>query len=423
MHLRFAVLAAVAAAAAPRALVGQTFPYKAYITPGEVYVRSGPGERYYPTGKLQAGAEVEVYRHGPDGWYAIRPPKGSFSWVDARYLKPRPEGLAEVTGDRVAARVGSEFSDIRDVIQVRLDRGETVEVLGTKSMGSGDSATMWYKTAPPSGEFRWVHGKYVDPNPPRGGIGKRATETLSVTQPGKGGAAVAGKASEALAPKWTPAGGSSVSAGATAPIAQAGLGKEVSRPSPSPPPRRLTEEEFQAELDDINAQLSIMLAEEATVWNCEELNRRSKALFDQAETAFQRGSIRVLVNRIAQSEDIKRRYAAINGVRSEIDRSDHPWADLARTHTSGSRPPSPEEQFDGVGRLTRVLPPKLGAPRYALLDDQGNVLMYVSPAPGLNMQYYLGRRVGINGVRGYIAQENAEHLTARQVTMLDSRLR
>ena len=51
------------------------------ITADDVYVRSGPGENYYPTDKLKAGQEVEVYRHDPGGWYAIRPPKGSFSWV------------------------------------------------------------------------------------------------------------------------------------------------------------------------------------------------------------------------------------------------------------------------------------------------------------------------------------------------------
>ena len=38
--------------------------------------------------KLKRGAEVEVYRHDPGGWCAIRPVEGSFSWVSARYVKP-----------------------------------------------------------------------------------------------------------------------------------------------------------------------------------------------------------------------------------------------------------------------------------------------------------------------------------------------
>jgi hypothetical protein len=39
------------------------------------------------------------------------------------------------------------------------------------------------------------------------------------------------------------------------------------------------------------------------------------------------------------------------------------------------------------------------------------------------MQSYLGRQVGINGVRGYIAEQNAEHLTAKHVTALDALIR
>jgi hypothetical protein len=35
------------------------------------------------------------------------------------------------------------------------------------------------------------------------------------------------------------------------------------------------------------------------------------------------------------------------------------------------------------------------------------------------MQYYLGKRIGINGVRGYITDQKAEHVMAKHVTTLD----
>ena len=75
------------------------------------------------------------------------------------------DGLATVTDDRVAARVGSRLSDIRDVIQVRLHRGEVVEVLDARTDRSGHNARVsntWYKIAPPAGEFRWISGRYLD---------------------------------------------------------------------------------------------------------------------------------------------------------------------------------------------------------------------------------------------------------------------
>ena len=125
-----ALLACIAAATS--AAAEPSFPYKACVTADDVYVRSGPGDNYYPTDKLKAGTEVEIYRHDPGGWYAIRPPKGSFSWVSSRHLQFEANNLATVTDERIAARVGSRISDTRDVIQVRLHKGETVEVLESR---------------------------------------------------------------------------------------------------------------------------------------------------------------------------------------------------------------------------------------------------------------------------------------------------
>ena len=109
------------------------FPYIAYINSDDVYVRSGPGRNYYPTDKLAKGGKVEVYRHDPGGWYAIRPPAQSFSWVSSRHLELADAGLAKVNAPRVVARVGSAFSEVRDVIQVRLDRGEIVELVDARA--------------------------------------------------------------------------------------------------------------------------------------------------------------------------------------------------------------------------------------------------------------------------------------------------
>ena len=126
----------IALTAAVSAAAEQRFPYTAYITADNVEVRSGPGENYYATDRLKAGTAVEVYRHDPGGWYAIRPPRDSFSWVSSRHLRLEGHNLATVTDDNVAARVGSRLSDVRDCIQVRLHKGETVEVLEPRYDGS-----------------------------------------------------------------------------------------------------------------------------------------------------------------------------------------------------------------------------------------------------------------------------------------------
>lgn len=391
----------------------QVFPYKAYITSDEVYVRSGPGQSYYPTDKLKAGQVVEVYRHDPGGWYAIRPPEGSFSWISGRFLQPGVENLAVVSAQGVAARVGSRFSDIRDVIQVRLDMAEVVEVLEKRQSRGASDGGVWYKIAPPSGEFRWVFGKYVDPDHPVDGLRKTAVaagdSSRADAQPAQASTpATAEPASQQVAPQ-----ASTVA---------------ISGPSEAQPqiygpvaPRELSPEQFQAGLEEIDMELSIMVIEEPTVWAFDDMRHGAESLLAQANTALERGRARVLVNKIFRFEDIKRRYDSIGALRAQTERSNRRLAGLGPRDRDADRPDDPERRFDGTGELIRVVSPRLGAPRYALVDELGEVRCYVSPAPGVPLRHYLGRQVGVTGTRGYMPEQNARHVMARHVSPLDGR--
>ncbi|NQT35972.1 MAG: SH3 domain-containing protein, partial [Planctomycetes bacterium] len=297
-------LPAVAQTASP------VFPYKAYISANGVYVRSGPGRNYYPTEKMKEGQEIEVYRHDPGGWYAIKPPEGSFTWVAARYLKPESENLASVIGDRVAARVGSRFSNIRDVIQLRLDREETVELLGAEPQGVGAQAEIWCRISPPAGEFRWVHGKYVDANFPHSGIRK--------TGPRHTPAGTSDHEGQAVAHSEPPTDRSSITPAAVVRAFEEDAPADQTRqPSPQPVSRAESRwnDDLQEEIEDIDLELSVMLAEEASVWEFSELAARARTVIDRAETALQRGRARVLINKIARSDDIRRRYQQVHAMR------------------------------------------------------------------------------------------------------------
>ncbi|HLQ45089.1 MAG TPA: SH3 domain-containing protein, partial [Planctomycetaceae bacterium] len=63
------------------------FPYDALIADDDVYARSGPGQRYYPTSRFRKGEHVTVVRHDPGGWFMIEPPAGSFAWVRQEFVK------------------------------------------------------------------------------------------------------------------------------------------------------------------------------------------------------------------------------------------------------------------------------------------------------------------------------------------------
>jgi hypothetical protein len=387
----------------------QTFPYRAFINANEVYIRGGPGQSYYPTDKLRIGQEVEVYRHDPGGWYAIRPVEESFSWVSARFLKPGEGNLAVIAEENVAARVGSRFSDIRDVIQVRLHKGEVVELLEGKQAGTGPGAERWCKITPPAGEFRWVFGKYVDPEYPRDGVRRRQKTDSVLAQ--ADGAGPGASAAETASPGPSPRAKHGFVAARTG---------DVSRAPTTP--RSTSPAEFQAELDAIEMELSVMVVEEPTVWTFDSLRMRADALFNQAETAVERGRARVLANKIARFSDLKQRSDAVAALREETERSNRQLAILSPRLHAADQPSEADRRFDGVGKLTEVLSPKIGAPRYALIGDQGEVRCYVTPAPGVSLRSYLGRRVGINGTRGYMPEQRAQHLTARRVSVVEDRV-
>ncbi len=343
----------------------QTFPYKAYVAVDDVYVRSGPGQNYYPTDKLKRGQEVEVYRHDPGGWCAIRPVDGSFTWVAGRYLKPTSGHLAVVTEDGVSARVGSRFSSIREVVQVRLQKGEVVEILESSPRGAGEST--WCKIAPPSGEFRWVSAKYLDATDARDGVRKAPPGEKRAQRPGASEAANVPSGSDA---------GQSLRAR-------------------SNQPRSLTAEEYQAELERIEMDLSAMVVEEPTVWSFDSLRQRTEQLFNEAQTAIERGRARLLANKIARFDDIKQRQDAVLAMRRETDRSGRLLAGLRPQGAEGRKSGAKldvDGRFDGTGQLTQVVSPKVGAPRYALVDASGDVRCYVTPAPGVNLQNTSARK-------------------------------
>lgn len=382
MHPLFAAFLCSQALLASPVSGEQQFPYKAYIIADEVYIRSGPGQNYYPTDKLKQGQAVEVYRHDPGGWCAVRPVEKSFTWVSGRFLQPTGNNLAKVTDEGVSARVGSRFSDIRDVVQVRLRKGEVVEILETPRDGD-----IWFKIAPPAGEFRWVSGKYIDPDYARDGVRQRGNR----------------RERENNVP----------------------LAARESLQTRSAEPRAVSPEEFKAELESIELELAVMVIEEPRVWSFDELRTRTNVLLDNSRTAVERGRARLLANRIARFDDIKQRQEEVLAMRERTDRKSRMWARLRPGDAPGESPrelAKDDGRFDGVGRLTRVESPNLGAPRYALMNKSNEVICYVTPVPGVNLHGYLGEQVGVNGTRGYMPEQRASHVMARHVTPLEGRM-
>ncbi len=460
------------------------FPYTARVSGTNVRVRSGPGKNYYVTRELQYGDQVEVYRHDPGGWYAVRPPAGSFSWVSARYLKPSGDDTATVVGDRVVARVGSRLSDVRDVIQIRLNRGETVRVLESRRLADGATSQTWYKIAPPAGEFRWIYGKYVQkqlraaitvdsttrgnllikrqahasrdvaPQPlnvdhtddiqtVEEAVDRDARFIVEQDQPrSKRTVQVAGRLEHQDDTRGPAAfdrepanivvdsGWSSTSQSAAAQRrshASVATDDEESdyrgghdQTVPFDPGRDQpqSDKELLAELDLL---LSAVVAEDPSRWDFGEMEAEAEELLARGQTAVERGRARLLLKKIDRFEDIRRRWVAVEQLTASTERRNRQLQSVAASRTVAADKGS-AARFDGQGRLTQVISRKFGAPRYALLNSDGQVRYFVTPAPGVNLRPYVGQQVGVSGSRGYMSEYRRQHVTAKRITVLDGPL-
>jgi len=144
------------------------FPYQAKIKSETGMVYSGPGLVHYATGELRLGEKVEVYRHDPGGWCAIRPPAKSFSLVPATDIEELEDSLGLILSADVRAWVGTELGPVEVPLwQVKLKQGEKVELLGVVHWPDPDGfSTSWYQISPPAGEFRWIRQEDLE-IPPR----------------------------------------------------------------------------------------------------------------------------------------------------------------------------------------------------------------------------------------------------------------
>ena len=132
--------------------LGQTAPFDAAISVPEAEVRSGPSSspNFYVTGKLRQGTRVHVVEE-KNGWLAITPPPGSFSWISGLVIERTGRTTAVVRADGAPVRVGSSLVDQEPTIeQVKLSHGTQIVILGSAKDGK------WWPIEPPPQEVRYI---------------------------------------------------------------------------------------------------------------------------------------------------------------------------------------------------------------------------------------------------------------------------
>lgn len=498
--------------ASQRAEAQQQFPYVAYVVHADAYVRSGPGQRYYPTGQLPQGFAVEVYRHDADGWCAVRPPKDSFSWVAAHEVRLVENSQAEVVAEKTVTRVGSSLSPARSAVQVLLQRGERVRVVPRKPTDDAN----WLRVEPPAGEFRWIAagdlgrqapmevsrpkptvGKWSRVNLP----GQKVSQTSSpatvsnATQATPFGHLNQGINGQVSPTQFQPAQVANIDAGHVDIVAgspaELQLAQFQRHPQASPAASQLAQPTVpnrsannegvprvrfgggpnvesvttppaeQERVIELQLRLSQIVSQAPATWQFDQIATEANSLLQETNSSTARAELRDLLDRIARFRRIRAGHVQVamantpetvaarlaneatpataeapveefpvpelgapvspmaelvDGVRDRVREDFVETEDEPATQVAESR-------FDAVGTLKPVVSKRPNAPQYALVNERGDVVSFITPTPDLNLRPYVGRRVGVKGTRGFMNEYRTAHVTAGRISQVDGTLR
>lgn len=448
----------------------QTVPYVAYIAADSAQVHAGPGNAHYATDRLSRGMKVEVLRE-ISGWLAIRPPLGSFCWIPARdaELTDEPD-VAAILVDDCPAWIGTRVERNPDHLwQVQLNQGDHVKILDVKRRpgAAGKPAETWYRIEPPEGELRFVRAEDItreevtveEPD-------ESEPEAPAVKEPRKLAAAMTDdgqplaenataddetsgdkeETESVLKAQFLPRNRSQRTARSASPEPAAKPNspfKEIGGGVAVPPEPRVASLErlpamdpatllsassrFEDKLAEIELQLSLLATRDIRDWQIETLYTQAEQLLASGQTTLERGRARLVLDKIEQFSALAERSNAI----ADLPRTPGVVSVSASPTTTpaGTDPTTRELKsrgltvpdgvtYDGVGWLKPVYSAKRIAPPYALVDVDGKVLQYVTPSPGLNLNRYVKKPVGIFGQKSHLPEFKASHLTASKVVDL-----
>jgi hypothetical protein len=169
-----------------------------------------------------------------------------------------------------------------------------------------------------------------------------------------------------------------------------------------------------SQLRQLDVELSLMLAEDKSKWNLAPLRQRVEELVERGNDPAGRGQARLLLDKIKQFEQ------AFDAEEGTVN-----TAASATAANSEAKPSPADPRYDGTGWLKPVVSRRSEKPPdpFALVDGDGKPICFISPSPGLNLNRYLNKQIGVYGRRGYIESLKTSHVTAERVIDLSRHLR
>ena len=349
--------------------------YTAVVNRDDAEVRAGPSEnpQLYVTNKLKRGTPVQVVEELGNGWLKIRPPTGSFSWINTGFVQQitpnQPNWMVVGTADvRAAVVIGTDFAKpvASQIEGSRLARGSQVTALGPARV---DDQGTWLPVEPPPGECRYLRADAVTKGD--GSIPAGPPPTVGTTSSAK----VVGTAP--------------VTPGATMTEAEA-LGMRAAQAE-------------RAGNIAVAIDLYTRAAAAAQTTNPELAKQASNRAYWLAHPPA--------YSTFTPSPALT---APTPPAPPSVQLSTPVGVLAATTGTPQPMPPAPS----GPGRLRRAGRMLEGRTTYVLETNLGRPLFYVTPEPGVDLEPFINRTVELYGVSIYSGELRANYMRAEKVQLV-----
>jgi uncharacterized protein YgiM (DUF1202 family) len=452
-----------------------TFPYTAYALRDDVSVRSGPGDEHYATSKLTKGTLVEVFRHDPGDWCAVRPVDGSFSMIPADMIEVLSETKGRCKSADVQVWVGTELGPVEKPLwQVKLKQGEEVALLGEISYPTTEGfSTLWYQIEPPPGEFRWMRradlmtpdtkttvvGTTNDRAKPFALGAKSATSSL-LDPPFEDSPDVRQtQATDILDDPFADdrevvESGSADNLGwrrAKVPLRMANNDSLTSvrlNGDRQPTADLLTNNSSTttssfsgsthgSQLSDMDVSTATLAPTVGNELMSERLQRLDIELASEIIKPAESWNLNSFSDRLLQVQETAASPAEQVHARrliEKVDRLRATQSNLVKYNVGNRRLPATSGKvgtgvddsvqfgttYDAYGWLSQLTRNSgRDETAYALQDDNGKIICVLEPSPGLNLHRYLNAKIGVTGTRGFNQQLKINHVIADRIVVLD----
>ena len=385
----------------PTAVPGNTtVPFTARIILPNAEVRSGPGSdsKLYGTNNLKAGDVITVVQERADGWLAIRPPDGSFSWVQSKYLQRivpnQPNYLVQTNdGNKIPVYIGSAVLNTKPTLEsARLTRGSQVKSLGAEQ---SDGKENWIPIAPPENELRYIRCE---------AIGKQAVQANPV--PAKVPAAAP------AIPTNTASSNTIVNANSAVPNCDAN--QRWSQAISAETAGQTTEAiRLYTQIGQDFACSQPMFASQAygrAVWLRDCASKGKTNTIQACAPGQPKLTNKALVQAVSNTQN-NAPTAPIGSAPTTnmVPQSNGPTPTPVKSINSGSG------SGVGPGFLRKAGRPQSYEPSYYIESQQGRPLVYLVPAPGQNLDVFLNQRVEVSGPTTYRSDMRAYVMTVYQI--------